>query len=156
MGRARWGFAMRSLLLALTLAACAQAPEGHETGGPGTIAFAHEVGPDEAGATRYEEYGEELWLSEQRPFTVKTAFLTHDHRGRAAIGFELVEKEQFRAYTGSIVGKRMGIFVDGEFLSAPEVGSPLPGGGVLTGGLDGFTEEEARALVARLRGEDEG
>ena len=54
----------------------------------------------------------------------------------------------FEAITRANVGNRLGIFLDGELLSAPNINEPISGGTAIISG--GFTPDEARALAQNL------
>ena len=54
----------------------------------------------------------------------------------------------FEAITRANVGNQLGIFLDGELLSAPNINEPIAGGTAVISG--GFTPDEARALAQNL------
>lgn len=54
----------------------------------------------------------------------------------------------FEQITRNNVNKQLGIFLDGELLSAPNINEPISGGTAIISG--GFTAEEARALAQNL------
>ena len=54
----------------------------------------------------------------------------------------------FAKITRNNVNKQLGIFLDGELLSAPNINEPITGGTAIISG--GFTAEEARALAQNL------
>lgn len=56
--------------------------------------------------------------------------------------------ELFETITRNNVGNQLGIFLDGELLSAPNINEPIPGGTAIISG--GFTPDEARALAQNL------
>ena len=57
-------------------------------------------------------------------------------------------KSLFAEITGANVGRQLGIFLDGELLSAPVINESIPGGTAIISG--GFTPEEARELAKNL------
>jgi SecD/SecF fusion protein len=100
------------------------------------------------GATQTEKY-----LVKRRPEMVggvKMAQRSRDNVGRAEIRFELESKaaEIFARVTRENVGHQLAIVLDGELQSAPSINSPIEtGSGVIEGGAEGFTEEEATTLA---------
>jgi len=57
-------------------------------------------------------------------------------------------RELFANITRDNVGNALGIFLDGELLSAPNINEPIPGGTAVISG--GFTPDEARSLAQNL------
>jgi preprotein translocase subunit SecD len=96
--------------------------------------------------------GKELRFGSGISFEVDAAFPTQDRDGRIAIGYKVVDVEGYRAFTKKVAGRQVGIFVDGKLLSAPTVEGPIAGQGVLSGGSEGFSEDEATRLIQYLRG----
>ena len=96
--------------------------------------------------------GRQLRFGSGISFEVEAVFPTQDRDGRIAIGYKVVDVEGYRAFTEKVAGRQVGIFVDGKLLSAPAVEGPIAGQGVLTGGSEGFSDEEATRLIQYLRG----
>ncbi len=73
--------------------------------------------------------------------------------GFPAVQFELAEhrKSAFGDFTEEFKGRYMAIILNGQVHSAPVIQNRLPGGGIITGGLDGFSPEEVKELVTVLR-----
>lgn len=66
-----------------------------------------------------------------------------------ALTFNEEGRELFSRITRENIGKRVGIFIDGEVISAPVVQSEIPGGQAIITGIGGL--EEARALARNLQ-----
>jgi hypothetical protein len=94
-----------------------------------------------------------LLLEPPKDFGLKSVDIGRDQLGRPALQFEIVDlqREEFRRWTGTLVGRRLAVLVDGKVLTAPRVISALPGGGVVESGATPWTKEEVRALVERIR-----
>ncbi len=77
-------------------------------------------------------------------------FYTQDSFGYNAVGFEMqpARVTEFADFTGDYVGRRMGIVLNGEIRSAPNLEERLPGRGIVRGQ---FTMPEVRELVTVLR-----
>ncbi|MCP3919355.1 MAG: hypothetical protein GY711_27780 [bacterium] len=84
---------------------------------------------------------------------VDSVYPSSDDFGRLACGFELREdrQEAFEAFTGAHVDELLGIVVGDELLMLPNIQTPLPGKGIIQGGVKGFEPFEVMALLARLR-----
>jgi len=65
-----------------------------------------------------------------------------------SVRFTAEGAELFAEITRNNVNKQLGIFLDGELLSAPNINEPITGGTAIISG--GFTAEEARALAQNL------
>ncbi len=65
-----------------------------------------------------------------------------------AVTFSGEGKDLFEKITRNNVGKRLGIFLDGNMLSAPVINEPISGGTAVISG--GFTPEEAKELAKNL------
>lgn len=81
---------------------------------------------------------------------LQSAVAQIDPTGAWYIQFELTPDGAlvFGPYTGSAIGERLAIVLDGIVLSAPNIGARLDTGGVIEGG---FTEQEAKQLALQLR-----
>ncbi|MCH2113027.1 MAG: protein translocase subunit SecD, partial [Planctomycetes bacterium] len=76
-----------------------------------------------------------------------------DEAGFPAVRFEFVEhrKAAFADFTQEFRSRRMAIVLNNELTQAPVINSRLPGGGIITGGMSGFSSEEMRELITVLR-----
>ncbi len=77
----------------------------------------------------------------------------NDQYGNLAVRFEFKSHRAtaFTAFTEEHTKRNMAIILEGELYNAPTINETLPGGGIITGGLDGFTREEMDELVTVLR-----
>lgn len=81
---------------------------------------------------------------------LKDSQATFDQRtGQPVVSFRVSDKSQNKFFetTQKLVGKRMAIFLDNQFLSAPVVQSAIRDSGQITGN---FATEEAKALALEL------
>jgi hypothetical protein len=69
--------------------------------------------------------------------------------GNIVIHFEFKDdaKETFKEYTGTHIGKHLGIFYDHQLISAPIINDAIPGVGIIEGN---FTPEAAQRLADQL------
>ncbi|HJM39680.1 MAG TPA: protein translocase subunit SecD, partial [Planctomycetota bacterium] len=76
-----------------------------------------------------------------------------DNAGFPAVTFEFQEhrKAAFADFTEDFQDRRMAIVLNNEVHSAPNIESRLPGGGIITGGMNGFSIDERRELLTVLR-----
>ncbi len=65
-----------------------------------------------------------------------------------SVRFNAEGAKLFETITRNNVGESLGIFLDGELLSAPRINEPIPGGTAIISG--GFTPDEAQALAQNL------
>lgn len=142
---------LHSILLFLLLAAaCAT----DEVASAPIVVFRFECAPDAAGAS-------ELAIPDEQPgffapaedFAFSYVGPTMDRSGSPAIAFEIRQDqaERWSDLTERHAGSRLAILVDGRVLSAPFINERLPGGGILAGGVAGFTAAERNELLRRLR-----
>ena len=61
------------------------------------------------------------------------------------------DASNFGKMTGNNEGTPMAIILDGEIQSAPNIDSKITTSGIITGGSNGFTQEELRRLIAVIR-----
>ncbi|MDA1259146.1 MAG: hypothetical protein O3A20_00845 [Planctomycetota bacterium] len=138
-----------SLFLSLSLmAACAKTASEEPI-----LSFRFECEPGAPGSItlEVEPYGEVSFGPEQA-FDLAYVNPISGRLGTLSIAFEIKESQQqrFTDLTASHVRKKLAIFVDGEFMSASEIGEPLPGMGILTAEGSGFSEQERNDLIDRL------
>ncbi len=65
-------------------------------------------------------------------------------------GFKEDRKQPFAEFTARHVGEAVAIIIDGKVHSTPNIRSKLPGEGIIEGGGEGFTEQEAKDIAAVL------
>lgn len=143
-----------AILLSVAFLSC-QAPSSLEAQGS-YLSFRPEVAAGADGAIAYhgpDGSWQAIWLDAERSFDLSYVGKTLDSRGNAAIVFEIAPHDQvsFSDLTESIIGKHLAILIDGEIISAPVVVDRLPGEGIIQNGMQGFTQEEATAMVTALR-----
>ena len=74
--------------------------------------------------------------------------------GLPAAGFTIragVDASNFGKFTASNINQSLAILLDDQIQSLANIRSRIPGRGVITGGSDGFTQEELRRLIAVIR-----
>ncbi|TDJ69252.1 MAG: protein translocase subunit SecD [Planctomycetota bacterium] len=78
---------------------------------------------------------------------------SQDDLGFPAVGFEMVtaKREAFTDFTKAHRNELMAIVINGEIATMPNINSTLPGGGIIMGGVGGFTSEDVNNLVTILR-----
>lgn len=78
---------------------------------------------------------------------------TLDNKGMPAVAFEFSagRKTAFTDFTTEFKERQMGILLNNELFSAPNINDTLPGSGIIQGGLQGFTQEEVKELTTVLR-----
>ncbi len=76
-----------------------------------------------------------------------------DDAGFPAVRFEFAEhrKAAFADFTQEFRQRRMAIVLNNQVESAPVIQGRLPGGGIITGGAQGFASDEMRELITVLR-----
>lgn len=120
------------------------------------LAFRGEVEEGTPGAVYIEDFVSEYtapgWFGPARRFDLARVGNAKDSSGRGALFFEIVqsEKEAFGDFTESLIDLRMAIEIEGTVYSAPHVEGRLTSGGVITGGMAGFSKEEVVALLKVL------
>jgi preprotein translocase subunit SecD len=84
---------------------------------------------------------------------LKSASVSRDRLGRPAVAFALTAgaAERFAAFTEQNVGRGLAIVLDGIIQSVPEISSRIAGDGIIEGGRNGFTADQARDLALILR-----
>lgn len=96
-----------------------------------------------------DERPEWLFTSED----LESVHVDADNLGYPAVGFELrpERKDDFTEMTGEHVHDSMALVLDGKCLTFATIQTPLPGGGIIQGGIDGFTTSEVMRMVRLLR-----
>jgi preprotein translocase subunit SecD len=84
---------------------------------------------------------------------LKSAFLSRDANGHAAVTFNLTAEgaRRFAELTGQNIGKRLAVVLDGTIQSAPEIFTRISDSGIIEGGASGLPPEEAQDLALVLR-----
>jgi len=86
---------------------------------------------------------------------LRAVYPTIDELGQPAVGFEMSPRDaaatRFGTFTGKHVDEPMAIVISDEIATMPNISQRLPGGGHITGGPGGFTQEEVEDLVTVLR-----
>jgi len=100
----------------------------------------------------FKETGESFYFYDEVVLNqahVDTAWVVPTDRG-AAVELRLTEEgtQQFADLTTKHVGKRCGMFVDGELVTAPIIRAPIPHGRALLTG--DFAEDEANRIATEL------
>lgn len=73
-----------------------------------------------------------------------------NQRPQVSLTFDSVGAKKFKDYTATHVGKRLGIYLDGELKTAPEVQSVIPNGQArITGGFEDLKAAEQTAALLR-------
>jgi SecD/SecF fusion protein len=88
----------------------------------------------------------------EKKWKLKHAYPTTDQQGRRAIGFTFddVAATKFFRITSENIGKPLGILLDDQVISAPEINSAIRSTGIITGGTTGFTQTEVSDMVNKL------
>lgn len=68
-----------------------------------------------------------------------------------AFEFKTHRKTAFSDFTEEYKNRMMAIVLNGKVFSAPNINDRLPGGGVIEGGMGGFSQDEVMSLVTVLR-----
>lgn len=84
---------------------------------------------------------------------IQVVFPSADRAARPAVGYELKNnrKTAYGDFTEEFKGRAMAIILSGEVYSAPEIEGRIPGQGIITGGLGGFSVDEVREFITVLR-----
>lgn len=138
-------------LLASALASCIKKPL--PSGQIGVLEVSL-VTADEAASERTIDFaGADTPLEESRFFALADVELAEDDRGLPAVAFDIarIDRDRFRDWTRSSVGRQLVFLVDGEIVTMATIQDELPGRGLIQGGPDGFTRERCRAIVASIR-----
>jgi len=85
----------------------------------------------------HPKQGFDLELGPRRVFDMVAMKPTADDIGYPALHFEVAkeQREDFRLWTASHVGKHLAIFVDNRLVVAPIIQSALPGSGIISFGF---------------------
>ena len=84
---------------------------------------------------------------------IEAVFPSQDRAARPAVGYKLKSARgtAYADFTEEFKGRAMAIILSGEVYSAPEIEGRIPGQGIITGGLSGFSIEEVTEFITVLR-----
>jgi SecD/SecF fusion protein len=84
---------------------------------------------------------------------IEAVFPSADRANRPAVGYKLKSSRgtAYADFTEEFKGRAMAIILSGEVYSAPEIEGRIPGQGIITGGLGGFSVEEVTEFITVLR-----
>jgi preprotein translocase subunit SecD len=104
-------------------------------------------------AKEYPGSYDDVPLRSVRTFAIKDARVYPDPQGHPAVLFVIAdaEREDFRRWTASLVGRQMALLVDGKVVATPTVKQPLPGAGIVMDETRTWTEDEANSIAERIR-----
>jgi hypothetical protein len=148
---------IRGLLLGLMvlLSACST-PAKRKVEAPPYLEFRveaeeHEIG-DGVGFKRVQFNGQEILLSPPHRFFVQKAEVIDIGSERLGVKYWIYPEQQmeFSRWTGTHIGRRMAVLLNGRTTCCLKLGGALPGAGLLVGDADGFTEDEAEHIVQCL------
>lgn len=82
-----------------------------------------------------------------------SVFRGMDSAGQNAVRYELkaARKTPYADFTEEFTNRNMAVILSGEIYSAPNIEGRIPGGGIITGGVGGFTVEEMTDFITVLR-----
>jgi preprotein translocase subunit SecD len=104
-------------------------------------------------ASEYEGSFDDVKLTSVRTFAIQDARVYPDPQGHPAVLFVIAESEReaFRQWTGSLVGKQMALILEGKVVATPRIKTPLPGAGVVMDETKTWTADEAESIAERIR-----
>jgi len=104
-------------------------------------------------ASEFEGSWDDVKLRAVRTFGIQDARVYPDPQGHPAVLFVIAdaEKEEFRRWTGSLVGRQMALIIDGKVVAVPTIKTPLPGAGIVMDEARTWTEDEAKSIAERIR-----
>lgn len=84
---------------------------------------------------------------------IEAVFPSADRASRPAVGYKLKSSRgtAYADFTEEFKNRAMAIILSGEVYSAPEIEGRIPGQGIITGGLGGFSVEEMTEFITVLR-----
>ena len=84
---------------------------------------------------------------------IEAVFPSQDRAARPAVGYKLKSARgtAYADFTEEFKGRAMAIVLSGEVYSAPELEGRIPGQGIITGGLSGFSIEDVTEFITVLR-----
>ncbi|MCP5022960.1 MAG: hypothetical protein GY930_14455 [bacterium] len=143
-----------TIVCALALFACQSSPSDADTDTYAMLEFRGEASSDAVGAQEFKFEEGSVLLSEAKYIKVKL-YSSVDSLGLPAIGFTVADnqRENFGDYTESLKNRKLAVLVDGKIITLPQVLGRLENGGIISGGREGFTEEDVNELIASIRAE---
>lgn len=144
---------LATFTLLLMAACCAQDPAPlTEVLNPTGVSLHAVVGESEPGATMYSLGDATVYLAAPAPFRFSRVFKSADDRGRLTIGFSIASEDQagFEAWTTSLTGSRIAVVVGDQIVTAPTINDPLRAGGQISGGGEGFTDNEVQSMLVSM------
>ncbi len=143
------------LALLVVLAACST-PAKRKVEAPPYLEFRveaeeHEIG-DGVGFKRVQFNGEEILLSPPHRFFVEKAEVADIGSERIGVKYWIYpeQRAEFNRWTGNHIGRRMAVLLDGRTTCCLQLRAALPGTGILVGSSDGYSEDQADAIVEYL------
>jgi SecD/SecF fusion protein len=84
---------------------------------------------------------------------IEAVFPSADRAARPAVGYKMKSSRgtAYADFTEEFKGRAMAIILSGEVYSAPEIEGRIPGQGIITGGLGGFSVDEVSEFITVLR-----
>ncbi|MAW61651.1 MAG: hypothetical protein CMJ94_12590 [Planctomycetes bacterium] len=84
---------------------------------------------------------------------IEAVFPSQDRAARPAVGYKMKSARgtAYADFTENFKGRAMAIILSGEVYSAPEIEGRIPGQGIITGGLSGFSIDEVTEFITVLR-----
>lgn len=104
-------------------------------------------------AREYEGSWDDVKLKSVRTFGIQDARVYPDPQGHPAVLFVIAdgEKEEFRRWTASLVGRQMAILIEGKVVAVPTIKTPLPGAGIVMDETRTWSADEAQSIAERIR-----
>jgi predicted SprT family Zn-dependent metalloprotease len=133
---------------------CANRPvEEHQVG---ILVLRDEVDMGYPGADLLDDGFGDSWFGDERYFALSEVHIVENENASTKmynIAFSIVDSQtqEFSDFTASMVGRKMAIIVDGKLIAAPIVNDRLPGKGIISGGSQGWSAEEADSLIAQIQ-----
>lgn len=107
---------------------------------------------DGIGVSLVQIHGENVYLLPSKRFLIERAFTEDIGSGRTGVHFIVYpeQRDDFRIWTSQHVGRRMAVLHKGRALSLAKLMVALPGEGVISGGRNGLSKNEADRLARDL------
>ncbi len=104
-------------------------------------------------AKEYEGSFDDVKLTSVRTFGIQDARVYPDPQGHPAVLFVIAEgeRDEFKKWTGSLVGKQMAMLIEGKVVATPRIKTALPGAGVVMDETKTWTADEAQSIAERIR-----
>lgn len=129
---------------------CTDCPQEEIDGG--TMVLRGQVDEGEPGAVLLDDGYGDVWYGSEYSFALSEV-KAMESDASFSISFSIVDAQSqaFSDFTARMVGRKMAIMVGGKLISAPVVHERLPGKGIISGGSQGWSAEEAEALIAQIQ-----